>query len=383
MTTSETRIENIHFLEYAIQRIWMAQGASEIHAHYVADAIGFAHRQGKLNQGIGVFECIDLVNQMDLIDMNAVPELVNEGPAFAVYDGKRSSGYYALNLMADKAIELARETGIAIVFGGNHFDAGSFARYVYKAYEQNMVGIASNNTVPLAAPFGGMENILSCPPFDAIMPSGKEPPIWASLKFAEFYDADVAEAVLQNKKMKGKWVIDPESGELTDDVAPFAVPIEGYGRLWDCSAPAAIETPRTYALNMWNEGLSAIVNPLGVPSSELPTIEEFADGTAKHTSVGGSYFMCMDPSKFGPLAAMQARSDAYVSAIKNCKPRPGHRVRIPGETAYISLSKDSVYVEVLTNHWDPIFVTIAGRYDMTEESLRSEFDAIQNQLPAS
>jgi LDH2 family malate/lactate/ureidoglycolate dehydrogenase len=33
--------------------------------------------------------------------------------------------------MADLAIEKAREHGIGLVFGGNHNDAGSFARYVY------------------------------------------------------------------------------------------------------------------------------------------------------------------------------------------------------------------------------------------------------------
>ena len=56
--------------------------------------------------------------------------------------------------MADLAIEkLAREHGIGLVFGGNHNDAGSFARYVYKAFEQDMMAMSSrqNNTVPLAA----------------------------------------------------------------------------------------------------------------------------------------------------------------------------------------------------------------------------------------
>ena len=41
------RKENVHFLYYAIKRVWMAAGASEEHAHYVADAISFAHRGGK------------------------------------------------------------------------------------------------------------------------------------------------------------------------------------------------------------------------------------------------------------------------------------------------------------------------------------------------
>ena len=57
---------------------------------------------------------------------------------------------------------------------------------------------------------------------------------------AEFYDADVAEAGIHNKPLKGKWLIDPETGELTDDVGPYAEPIEGYGRVWGCAAAGQI-----------------------------------------------------------------------------------------------------------------------------------------------
>ena len=199
MSQSPTRQENIQFLYYAIKRVWMEAGGSEEHAHYIADAISFAHKQGKLNQGLGVYEALDIALEMGLLDIKAVPEVVDDGPGWATVDGHRSSGYWCLNIMADLAIQKAREQGIAIVFGGNHNDAGSFARYVYKAFEQDMLAFSSNNTVPLAAPFGGLHNKLSCAPFDAIAPAGDKPPVWASVALAEFYDADVAEAGIYNK----------------------------------------------------------------------------------------------------------------------------------------------------------------------------------------
>ena len=157
-----TRSESAAFLEFSLQRVCCAAGMSEVHAGYIADAIVFAHRQGKLNQGLGVYEALDIALEAGVFDVATTPTLVSEGPAFAVFDGNRSSGYYTLNLMAQAAIEKARTTGIAIAFGGNHNDGGSFARYVHLAYEQDMLGMASNNTVPLAAPLGGMQNLLSC-----------------------------------------------------------------------------------------------------------------------------------------------------------------------------------------------------------------------------
>lgn len=372
----ETRSENIYFLEYAIKRMWMAAGATEIHADYVADAIAFAHKQGKLNQGLGVYEAIDIALEMGLLDIQSEPQVIEEGPTWATVDGNKSSGYWCLNMMADLAIEKARTQGIAIVFGGNHNDAGSFARYVYKAFEQDMMAFSSNNTVPLAAPFGGLHNKLSCPPFDAIVPAGDKSPIWTSVALAEFYDADVSEAAIHKKPLKGKWLIDPESGDLSDDVTAYAKPIEGYGRVWDCSAAGQIETPRTYALNMWTEAMTAIINPIGIPSTDLPTIDDvISDDKNSSATVGGSYYLCINPAVFGSIDAVKARSDSYVAAIEDCPPRPGHSVRVPGSAGYKFLQENAQMVDVLTNHWHPFFVNIAGKYGLTEQQLRDDFAA--------
>lgn len=374
----ETRSENVNFLEYAIKRIWMAAGATEVHADCVADAIAFAHKQGKINQGLGVYEAIDIALVMGLLDIKAEPQVIAEGPTWATVDGNQSSGYWCLNMMADLAIEKARTQGIAIVFGGNHNDAGSFARYVYKAFEQDMMAFSSNNTVPLAAPFGGLHNRLSCPPFDAIAPAGNKSPIWASVALAEFYDADVSEASVHNKPLKGQWLIDPESGNLSDDVTPYAKPNEGYGRVWDCSAAGQLETPRTYALNMWSEAMTAIINPIGVPSTDLPSVNEVISGDNNSSpTVGGSYYICINPAVFGSIDAVKAKSDSYISAIESCPPRPGHSVRTPGSAGYKFLQENEQMVDVLTNHWDPFFVNIAGRYGLTEQQLRDDFKVEQ------
>ena len=370
-----TRKEDPEFIYFAIKQIWQAAGASEQHAHYVADAIRFAHLQGKLNQGLGVYEVLDLSLKMGLLDIKAEPELVDEGPAWGVVDGHRSSGYWCLNIMADVAMAKASETGIAIVYGGNHNDAGSFARYVYRAFENDMFAMASNNTVPLAAPFGGMINQLSCPPFDAICPAQDEDPIWTSVALAEFYDADVAEAGIHNKPLKGKWLIDPNTGDLSDDVSKYAKPLEGYGRVWDSSAAGQIETPRTYALNMWNEAMSAVLNPLGIPSTALPTVDDVVSGQAEATpTVGGSYYLCIDPSVFGPVGDVKARADEYVRTIKETPARPGHSVRVPGSGGYSAIQNKVSEVEVLESHWAPFFENIAVQYGLDEASLRKRFE---------
>ncbi len=345
-----TKTTNADFLRYCLKRCWMAEGASEEHGDAVANALMIGIRQGKLNQGLGVYEAIDLMNQMGLLDIKAEPEIVKEGPAFAVYDGKRSTGYFTLTKMAHTAIAKAKEHGIAIVFGSNHNDAGSFGAYTWLAHQADCVALTSNNSVPMCSPLGGMGNTIAVPPLDAIGPSGEKPPVWMSTKLCEWYDADTAQAVLQGTKLKGNFVINPETGELGNDLAPFASPVEGYGRVYDQTCFQNLSGPRVYMLNLWNELMTAIINPNGTITPEVPSLTDIVAGKAEGTSVGGSYYVCIDPSKFGPIADVKAKSDRFAQAIEDTKPLPGSRgCRMPGASGYKSLISNAEEVKVLAS----------------------------------
>jgi LDH2 family malate/lactate/ureidoglycolate dehydrogenase len=323
-----------------------------------------------------VYEAIDITNQMGLMDIKATPEIVKEGPTWAVFDGKKSTGYYAMTLMAKTAIAKAKEHGIAIVFGANHHDAGSFGAYTWMAHEADCVAQTSNNSVPMCSPLGGMGNTIAVPPLDAIGPSGDKPPVWMSTKLCEWYDADTAQAALQGTKLKGDYVIDPETGALSNDLAPFAEPVEGYGRVWNQSCYQNLGSPRVYMLNLWNELLTAIINPLGVITPEVPSLGDIIADVADGTSVGGSYYICIDPSKFGPIEDVKAKSDRFAQAIEDTQSLPGGRgCRMPGASGWKSLNSGAEEVKVLESHWAPFFDTQAGRHGWTEESLRADWEA--------
>ena len=372
----ETKKTNADFLRYCLKRTWMAEGASGEHAEAVANALMIGIRQGKLNQGLGVYEAIDLAHKMGALDINAEPEVVNEGPTWAVVDGKRSSGYYTMTKVAQTAIAKAKEHGISIVFGFNHNDAGSFGSYTWLAHEQDCVAQTSNNSVPMCSPLGGMGNTIAVPPLDAIGPSGDKPPVWMSTKLCEWYDADTAQAVLQGTKLRGDYVIDPDTGKLSNDLAPYASPVEGYGRVYDQTCFQNLHEPRVYMLNLWNELLTAIINPGGTITPEVPTLTDFVDGKAETTSVGGSYYICIDPSKFGPLADVKAKSDRFAQAVEDTRPLPNSRgCRMPGSAGWKSLRSNAEEVEVLASHWEPFFKTQAGRHGWTEDSLKKDWEA--------
>jgi L-2-hydroxycarboxylate dehydrogenase (NAD+) len=372
----KTRTVNADFMRYALKRVWMANGSSEEHGEAVADALLIGMRQGKLNQGLGVYEAIDLAFQKGLLDITATPEVVDEGPTWAMVDGKKSSGYWTLTKMARLAIAKAKEHGISIVFGANHNDAGSFGSYTWLAYEQDCLALTSNNSVPMCSPLGGMSNTISVPPWDGIAPGGDEPPVWMSTKLCEWYDADTAQAVLQGTKVKYDSVIDPETGERSDDLAPYAVPIEGYGRVYDQTCFQNLHEPRLYMMNLFAEALQSVINPMGIITPEVSSLGEIVAGDSDATTVGGSFYLCIDPSHFGPIEEVKAKSDRYARAIQASPPIvEGRNPRMPGARGWRSLLSDAEDVEVLDSHWDPFFVTQAGRHGWTEESLRADWEA--------
>jgi len=312
-----------NFLEFLYKKFWMKLGTSEEHAKAFARGVSLGDRQGKIYQGMGVMEAALIPVEGGIGDLTTESELVSEGPTWAVYNGNRSTGYYTITQMTEKAIEKAKEYGMAISFGYNHIDAGSFFSYTSLALEHDMVAMASNNSLPLSAPFGGMDFAMSVPPFDAVCPSGEQLPLVVSTKLCEGYDADITEALLGDGKLKRKLLVDPKTGELTDDVKPYVSLIEGYGRVSDCNAPWIFSNSRLYSLNIWNEFMTAIINPHGIISSDLPSQPSDYFKPDAPTPVGGSYIIVIDPSKFGPIANVKAKADSYINAIKGCKKRPG------------------------------------------------------------
>ncbi len=372
MTKLATRQENPDFLEYVYRQLWMATGACEEDAHAVARGVSLGDRMGKLTQGMGVLDVLFLTLEAGNMNLEAEPEIVNEGPSWVVFDGHQTTGFWTLTRATQKAIEKAREHGIGLAMARNHNDAGSFFTYSSLALEEDMFALATNNSVPLVSPWGGMENVLSGAPFSAAAPGGEEPPLISDIACIEAHDGNISEAVYNNKKLKGKHLVNPETGELTDDPAPYIIPIEGYGRVCGCSAPTVFDNPRLYAMNVFTEMLATILVPGAVITPELPQGVEAWSEPWGMGCVGGSMVLVIDPSHFGPIDEVKSRSDRFARAVKSAKKRPGVKeIHLPGERGYRKW-KAHQPVEILETHWAP-FVERAKKYGVEVEHLRQEW----------
>jgi len=308
------------------------------------------------------------------LDVTAVPEVVDEGPAWLVIDAQRSSGQWALTMATEAAIDKAREHAIAIAFVRDVNDAGAFGTYVRIAAARGMMALATNNSLPLVSPWGGMQNVLSGAPFAAAAPGGEHPGIVCDIQAIEVHDGNLSEAYFQGAKLPGPYLVDPQTGELTDDPAPYFKQMEQYGRISDCEAPSVFATPRLYALNLFTEMLAGIINPGARLSPEIPGPPSYWLEPRDEALTGGACIIVIDPSHWMPQGAAGAKSDKLVEAVKSAKRRPGvTEIFLPGERGHRAVESPEL-VEILAAHWES-FTRIVESVDLTVEGLRADFTA--------
>ena len=369
---NETLQEDPDFLEYCYRRVLDALGFSAEHAEIVARCVSDGDRNGKLTQGLGVFEIPVLLASTGTLDVDAVPEIVDEGPTWVVVDAKRSSGQWAVTMAMEAAIEKARSSAIAIGFVRDFNDAGAFGTYVRMAVRENMFAIATNNSLPLVSPWGGMENVLSGAPFAAASPGGEHPPIVSDIQAIEVHDGDLSEAYFQGRKLKGEYLVDPESGELTDDVQPYFKKMEDYGRISDCEAPSVFGTPRMYAFNLFTEMLATLINPGARSSPDTPGPPSYWLEPRDEPLTGGATMIVIDPSHWMPADEPGQKSDRLVEQVKGAKRRPGvDEIFLPGERGWNAMTEGGD-VEILPAHWESFGHIVEG-VGLSIASLREGF----------
>ena len=364
--------EDPDFLEYCYRRVLEKLGFAAEHAEIVARCVSDGDRNGKLTQGMGVFEIPVLLARTGTMDVTARPEIADEGPTWVVIDGNRSSGQWAVTMAMEICIAKAREHAIAIGFARDFNDAGAFGTYVRMAARENMCAMATNNSLPLVSPWGGMENVLSGAPFAAAAPGGVHPPIVSDLQAVEVHDGDLSEAYFQGQKLKGRFLVDPDTGELTDDPAPYFEPMEDFGRISDCRAPSVFGSPRMYAFNLFTEMLAGIINPMARLSPEIAGPPSYWLEPRDEALTGGACVIVIDPSHWMAAEEAGLRSDRLVEAVKGAKRRPGtDEIFLPGERGWHALRQGGD-VAVLRAHWES-FVRIVESVALDIEGLRASY----------
>ncbi|CAG0991092.1 L-2-hydroxycarboxylate dehydrogenase (NAD+) [Burkholderiales bacterium] len=244
-----------------------------------------------------------------------VAELVRKGaggairvttqtPVSATIDGGDVNGYVVSLAAADKAIEIASTSGIAVVGACNTWFSGRLAYYVERMARAGFVAMHTANTTARVAPFGGAERILGTNPVAFAFPCGDDPVVLdIGTSGVTWGEALLRQAT--GRPLDAGTAVDAEGRETTDPAAALAGAFLSWGG------------PR-------GSCLAFAAQLFGMLAGSDPVLRE--------TRNSGFFFLALKPDLLMPAEAFETRVAALRDAVRRSRPAVGHaEVRMPGD----------------------------------------------------
>lgn len=163
------------------------------------------------------------------ISSPAVPEVLREGAATAVLDGRNGWGAVVGARGMQLALDKARTAGIGAVtvLNSNHF--GYAAHYGQMALEAGMIGVVLTNANALMIPYGARQAALGTNPICVCVPAGEEPPFVFDAATTVVSRGKVSVAAKMGAAIPPDWGVDAGGRPTTDPrQVEFLSPLGGY-----------------------------------------------------------------------------------------------------------------------------------------------------------
>lgn len=222
------------------------------------------------------------------------PVLVGEAPSLALLDGADLLAQVPSRRAVEIAVEKARATGSGAVSvrGASHFGAaGYWARLVA---EQGMLGMASTNTTPLMAAWGGSTGAIGTNPLALAFPSSGDAPVVVDVATSETTWGALVNAQAAGEPIPETWALGRDGRPTTSSAeAVQARRLLPFGRHKGYALAVGVEL-LTGAL-AGARCLSAIADMYGEPERPM---------------AAGLFFLAVDP---GALSAEAGR--AFADAV--------------------------------------------------------------------
>jgi LDH2 family malate/lactate/ureidoglycolate dehydrogenase len=248
------------------------------------------------------------------VDAKGRPHVVRDAGAALVIDGGNAMGQIAGAFAMDKAIERARETGVAFAAVGHSNHCGAMAWYAMQAMARDMIGIAATNALPTMAPWGGAERVVGINPIAVAMPSATQLPLVLDTAFSGSAMGKIVVYRQKGESIPADWAFDADGRPTTDPVAAMSGllrPIGGFKGVGLAMVTGILSTLLSGAA--YGTGLGDLTN------GPLPGKD-------------GHFMMALNVSAFTDLPAFKRQMDEVIAELRNCKKAPGaKRIYSPGE----------------------------------------------------
>src|SRR3954469_1449734 len=153
----------------ALTRAGMTSENARVVADHLVDANLCGHEFSSLPRVLAIADELSRKPPPDEI------RVVREDRCSAVIDGGDNVAYVVSLVAIDKAIEICRRNGVAVVAANNTWFSGRLAYYVERAARQGFVALHTTNTTARVAPHGGIDRLMGTNPFAIAFPSEDDP----------------------------------------------------------------------------------------------------------------------------------------------------------------------------------------------------------------
>ena len=249
-------------------------------------------------------------------DPRAVPEVVAEGPSWALVDGHSAMAMVSAHRGMAAALAKARESGVgyAGVRHSTHFGAAGY--YASMALDQGMIGLAMSNVDANMTVPGARGNVIGNNPLAYAVPAGEEHPILLDIALSTVAAGKIYAAQDRNMPIPNTWLVDGDGLPTTD--------ISGYPRVGSLLPMAE---HKGYGLALLVEVLAAVLTGAAMTSQVRLWGSEWDVPTDE-----GHAFIAIDVGAIMPLDLFRARVDGLVREIHAAPKAAGsERIYLPGE----------------------------------------------------
>lgn len=234
------------------------------------------------------------------------------GPCTASMDGDNGLGILHCVRAMDRAIGLARESGLGAVGVRRSSHCGAVGLYARQAAAAGLIGVAFTQANAIVVPYGGRRAFLGTNPIAIALPRAGGAPLCLDMATSQVAFNRVINARVENRPVPPGLVVDADGEPTTDPHAAVAItPLGGadYGY-------------KGYGLALMVDLLCGALNGMAFGPHITPMYE--ALDTPQDL---GHLVIALDPGRFAGGATLAAT----VRAMADELPRePGH-VQLPGD----------------------------------------------------
>ncbi len=321
-------------LENFMEDALLSLGVKKEDAQICADVLISADKYGIESHGINRFKekYYDQI-KLGVRSTETNLKIIKDRPNFAIIDAQDGMGHVAAKKGMLLAIEKAKKVDIATVVVKNSGHFGFAGYYALMGVENNMIGVASCNSVPLVAPTFGVKRIIGTNPIAIGMPSDEDFPFLLDMATSVKAMGKVTYLESCGKNLPDMWVTNDDGEVITDSKG---ITRKIYAKK---AALLSLGGQGEETAGYKGYGLATAVEILCSALSGgayLSQLEINKDGNSLDGKVG-HFFMALNISSFIELESFKKNVGNILREIRLSKKAPGaNRIYTAGEKEFLA-----------------------------------------------